>query len=161
MARMGLVIVIGAIIGSMVLANYMYMQYQTNFIETNAGETVMVGPVEYVITFEGTHEGNKETMPENTFVKIGITAKNTGDEKTLLSGGQFYLIDQKDQKHKAVFGEFSSKDLWLEWLEPNKPIEVTTQFDIPFDEEINYKIVIRQQKEQSTVDTASICLINC
>ena len=65
MARMGLVIVIGAIIGSMVLANYMYMQYQTNFIETNAGETVMVGPVEYVITFEGTHEGNKETMPEN------------------------------------------------------------------------------------------------
>jgi len=161
MARMGLVIVIGAIIGSMVLANFMYMQYQTNFIETNAGETVMVGPVEYVITFEGTHEGDKETQPENTFVKIGITAKNTGDEKTLLSGGQFYLIDQKDQKHKAVFGEFSSKDLWLEWLEPNKPIEVTTQFDIPFDEETNYKVVIRPQKEQSTVDTASVCLINC
>ena len=45
MARMGLVIVIGAIIGSMVLANYMYTQYQTNFIETNAGETVTVGPV--------------------------------------------------------------------------------------------------------------------
>ena len=39
MARMGLVIVIGAIIGSMILANYMYTQYQTNFIETNAGET--------------------------------------------------------------------------------------------------------------------------
>ena len=33
MVRMGLVIVIGAIIGSMVLANYTYMQYQTNFIE--------------------------------------------------------------------------------------------------------------------------------
>ena len=69
MARMGLVIVIGAIIGSMVLANFMYMQYQTNFIEVNAGETVMVGPVEYVITFEGTHEGDKETQPENTFLK--------------------------------------------------------------------------------------------
>jgi len=161
MARMGLVIVIGAIIGSMVLANFMYMQYQTNFIETNAGETVMVGPVEYVITFEGTHEGSKEVMPENTFVKIGIIAKNTGDEKTLLSGGQFYLIDKKDQKNKAVFGEFSSKDLWLEWLEPNKPIEVTTQFDIPFDEEFSYKVIIRPQKEQSTVDTASICLMNC
>ena len=161
MARMGLVIVIGAIIGSMVLANFMYMQYQTNFIEVNAGETVMVGPVEYVITFEGTHEGSKEVMPENTFVKIGIIAKNTGDEKTLLSGGQFYLIDKKDQKNKAVFGEFSSKDLWLEWLEPNKPIEVTTQFDIPFDEEFSYKVIIRPQKEQSTVDTASICLMNC
>ena len=76
MARMGLVIVLGAIIGSMVLANYVYTQYQTNFIEVNEGETVIVGPVEYVVTFEGTHDGSKEVMPENTFVKIGIIAKN-------------------------------------------------------------------------------------
>lgn len=158
---MGLVIVIGAIIGSMVLANYMYMQYQTNFIEVSEGETVVVGPVEYIVTFEGTHEGDKETEPENTFVKIGIIAKNISDENTVVSGGQFFLIDEKDQKHKAVFGEFSSKDLWLVGLEPNKPIEVTTQFDIPFDEDENYKIVIRPQKDQATVDTASICLTNC
>ena len=59
------------------------------------------------------------------------------------------------------FGEFSSKDLWLVGLEPNKPIEVTTQFDIPFDEDENYKVVIRPQKDQATVDTASICLTNC
>ncbi|ARS64365.1 Telomeric repeat-binding factor 2 [Candidatus Nitrosomarinus catalina] len=161
MARMGLVIVIGAIIGSMVLANYMYMQYQTNFIEVSEGETVIVGPVEYIVTFEGTHDGDKETEPENTFVKIGIIAKNISDENTVVSGGQFFLIDEKDQKHKAVFGEFSSKDLWLVGLEPNKPIEVTTQFDIPFDEDENYKIVIRPQKDQATVDTASICLTNC
>lgn len=158
---MGLVIVIGAIIGSMVLANYMYMQYQTNFIEVSEGETVIVGPVEYIVTFEGTHDGDKETEPENTFVKIGIIAKNISDENTVVSGGQFFLIDEKDQKHKAVFGEFSSKDLWLVGLEPNKPIEVTTQFDIPFDEDENYKIVIRPQKDQATVDTASICLTNC
>ena len=161
MVRMGLVIVIGAIIGSMVLANYMYMQYQTNFIEVSEGETVIVGPVEYIVTFEGTHDGDKETEPENTFVKIGIIAKNISDENTVVSGGQFFLIDEKDQKHKAVFGEFSSKDLWLVGLEPNKPIEVTTQFDIPFDEDENYKIVIRPQKDQATVDTASICLTNC
>ena len=161
MARIGLVIVIGAIIGSMVLANYMYIQYQTNFIEVNEGETVVVGPVEYVVTFEGTHDGDKETEPENIFVKIGIIAKNISDENTVVSGGQFFLIDEKDQKHKAVFGEFSSKDLWLVGLEPNKPIEVTTQFDIPFDEDENYKVVIRPQKDQATVDTASICLTNC
>ena len=161
MARMGLVIVIGAIIGSMVLANYMYMQYQTNFIEVSEGETVLVGPVEYIVTFEGTHDGDKETEPENTFVKIGIIAKNISDENTVVSGGQFFLIDEKDQKHKAVFGEFSSKDLWLVGLEPNKPIEVTTQFDIPFDADENYKVVIRPQKDQATVDTASICLTNC
>ena len=161
MARIGLVIVIGAIIGSMVLANYMYMQYQTNFIEVNEGETVIVGPVEYVVTFEGTHEGSKEVMPENTFVKIGIIAKNISEEKTAMSGGQFYLMDEKDQRHKAVLGEFSAKDLWLVGLDPGNPIEVTTQFDIAFDEDIKYKVVIRPQKDQSTVDTASICLTNC
>ena len=158
MVRMGLVIVIGAIIGSMVLANYTYMQYQTNFIEVSEGETVTVGPVEYVITFEGTHEGSKEVRPENTFVKIGITAKNISDEKTLLSGGQFYLIDEKDQKR--VNDSIGTASAHIS-IDPNKPIAVTTQFDVPFDEDVNYKVIIRPIKEQSTVDTASICLTNC
>ncbi|MDH3313401.1 MAG: DUF4352 domain-containing protein [Nitrosopumilus sp.] len=161
MARMGVIIVIGAIIASMVVANYMYTQYTTNYIESTAGKPIIVGPVEYIITFEGTHEGSKEVAPENTFVKIGITAKNISDEKTIISGGQFYIVDDKEQKHEAVYGEFSSKDLFLEALEPNKPIERTTQFDIPFDEEKKYKIIIRPQKDQSTVDTAVVCITNC
>ena len=161
MARIGIIIVIGAIIVSMGAGMYMYAQYQTNYITAVAGETVTVGPVEYTITFEGTHEGDKETIPENTFVMIGIVAKNIGDEKTLISGGQFYFVDEKEQKHKAVYGEFSSKDMLMEWLEPNKPIEKTTQFDILFDDEKQYKIIIRPQKEQSSIDTAVICITNC
>ena len=161
MARIGIIIVIGAIIVSMGAGMYMYAQYQTNYITAVAGETVTVGPVEYTITFEGTHDGDKETIPENTFVMIGIVAKNIGDEKTLISGGQFYFVDEKEQKHKAVYGEFSSKDMLMEWLEPNKPIEKTTQFDILFDDEKQYKIIIRPKKEQSSIDTAVICITNC
>ena len=161
MAGMGVVIVIGAIIVSMVVANFMYTQYTTNYIESVEGETIKVGPVEYTLSFEGTHQGSKDVPPENTFVMIGITAKNVGDEKTLFSGGQLYIVDEKEQKHKAVYGEFSSKDLLLEWLEPNMIVEKTTQFDIPFDEEKQYKIIIRPQKEQSTVDTAVVCITNC
>jgi len=161
MVKIGAMIVIGAIIASMGAGMYTYTLYQTNYIASVAGETITVGPVEYVITFEGTHEGSKEVVPENTFVMIGITAKNIGNEKTLLTGGQFYIVDEKEQKHKAIYGEFSSKDLFIEWLEPNKPIEITTQFDIPFDEEYQYKIIVRPQKEQSTVDTAVVCLTNC
>ena len=161
MARIGIIIVIAAVIVSMGVAMYMYAQYQTNYITAVAGETVAVGPVEYTITFEGTHEGDKKTIPENTFVMIGIIAKNIGDEKTMISGGQFYFVDEKEQKHKAIYGDFSSKDLLREWLEPNKPIEKTTQFDILFDEEKQYKIIIRPQKEQSSVDTAVICIANC
>ncbi len=161
MAGMGVMIVIGATIASMVVANFMYTQYTTNFIESTVGEKVIVGPVEYMVTFEGTHKGSREAVPENIFVKIGITAKNTGDEKTLFSGGQLYIVDEKEQKHEAFYGEFSSKDLWVDWLEPGQEIERTTQFDIPFDDEKQYKIIIRPQKEQSTVDTALICITNC
>ena len=161
MAQMGIVIVVGAIIASIVIANFAYTQYQTNYIETTAGETVKVGPVEYIITFEGTHEGSKEVKPENTFVMIGIFAENVSKDKTVISGGQFYIVDEKNQKHKAVYGPFSSKELGLEGLDPGKPIERTTQFDIPFDEDIQYKIIIRPQKDQVTTDTASICITNC
>ena len=109
MVRLGIVLVIGVIIGSMILANFMYMQYQTKLIETNAGEPVMVGPVEYIITFDGTHEGSKDVKPENIFVMIGIVAKNTGDEKTLLSGGQFYLIDEKIKNMKQFLVNLHQK----------------------------------------------------
>ena len=161
--KIGTIIVIGAIIVTMSAGMYMYGVYQTNYISSVAGETVTVGPVEYVITFEGTHDGSEEKRPENTFVMIGIAAKNIGEEKTLLTGGQFYIVDEKEQKHVAIYGEetFSSKDLFIEWLEPNKPIEITTQFDIPFNEETLYKIIIRPQKEQSTTDTAVVCITNC
>ncbi len=161
MVKIGAMIVIGFIIVTMAAGMYTYTLYQTNYIASVAGETVTVGPVEYVITFEGTHDGSKEVVPENTFVKIGTTAKNTSNEKTMLTGGQFYIVDEKQQKHEAVYGEFSAKDLFIEWLEPNKPIEITTQFDIPFDEEKQYKIIVRPQKEQSTVDTAVVCITNC
>ena len=145
----------------MVAGIYTYTQYQTNFITSVAGKTVIVGPVEYTITFEGTHEGNKENIPKNTYVMIEVTAKNVSNKKTIISGGQFYIVDDKGQKHEAVFGEFSPKDLFLEVLEPDRPIQRTTQFDIPFDEEKQYKIIIRPQKEQSTMDTAIICITNC
>ena len=161
MAQMGIVIIVGAIIASIVVANFAYTQYQTNYIETTAGETVKVGPVEYIVTFEGTHEGSKEVTPENTFVMIGIFAENVSKEKTVISGGQFYIVDEKNQKHKAIYGPFSSKELGLEGLDPGKSIERTTQFDIPFDEDIQYKIIIRPQKDQVTTDTASICITNC
>ena len=161
MANLGVVVVFGAIIISMGAGIYTYTQYQTNYITSIAGEPVIVGPVEYILAFEGTHQGNKEKMPENRFVMISITAKNISDKATIISGGQFYIVDDKEQKHEAVFGEFSSKDLFLEVLEPNKPIQRTTQFDIPFDEEKQYKVIIRPQKEQSTTDTAVICITNC
>ncbi len=151
----------GAIIASMGVAMFMYIQHEANYIEPSAGNTVKVGSVEHVITFEGIYDGNKENTPGNMFVMIGITAKNIGDEKTVISGGQVYFVDEKDQKHEAFFGEFSVINLFLEGLDPNKPIQRTIQFDVPFDEEKQYKIIIHPQKDQSTADTSVVCLRNC
>lgn len=160
MVAIVMIIILGAIIGSMGMAFYTYSEYQTNFITGMVGETITVGPVEYIITFEGTHEGSKEVKPENTFVKIGVIAKNIGKENTFLSGGQFF-INSGGKNYEATYGEFSEIDLRYEEIEQDKPVQRTTQFDIPFDEEKQYNIIIRPQKEQSTVDTGSICLINC
>ncbi len=105
MVKIGAMIVVGVIISTMAAGMYTYTLYQTNYIVSVAGETVTVGPVEYVITFEGTHDGSEEKRPENTFVMIGITAKNISDEKTTLTGGQFYIIDENEQKHVAIYGQ--------------------------------------------------------
>ena len=171
MVRIGVVIVIGVIVISMVVTMYMYTQYKTNFISVNAGEPVVIGPVEYTITFDGIHKGNEkliETKPDNTFVKIRIIAKNISEKKTLISASQFYLIDEKKQKHLPVYGGFSTEDLVYDgfrssdhWLEPNKPVIMSTQFDVSYDELNQYNIVIHPSKQQSSVDTAVICITNC
>ena len=59
-AGIAVVILFGAIIASMAVAIYMYSEYQVNFIETTAGKPVIVGPVEYTVTFEGTHEEDRK-----------------------------------------------------------------------------------------------------
>jgi hypothetical protein len=153
--------VIGAIVISMGAAMYMYTQYQTNFIVVKAGEPIVIGPVEYTIIFDGTHKGNKEAVPSDTFVKIRIIAKNISDEKTRISRSQFFLIDEKQQKHQPVYGKFSTEDLFDAGLEPNKSVILTTQFDIPYDEQKQYNIIIRPSKQQSSVDAALVCITNC
>lgn len=152
---------IGAIVISMGSAMYMYTQYQTNFIIAKSGEPVVVGPVEYRVVFDGTHKGNREKTPEDVFVKIRVNAENIGNKETRVSASQFYLIDEKQQKYQSTYDVFSAEDLSDLWLEPNKPVMFTTQFDIPYDELKQYSVIIRPSKQQSTVDTALICITNC
>ncbi len=155
------IIVIGAIIASMLIAGYMYVEYTPDYLEVAAGEPVMVGPVEYTVSFESTHMGDKEEKPEHVFVMIALTAENKGEDRTLLSGGQFYIEEEDGARHQAVYGNFSQKDLLVEWLEPGDIVERSTQFDIPFDEDASYNILIRPQKEQEFKDVGAVCITNC
>jgi hypothetical protein len=160
MVRMGLVIFLGAIIVSIGVAIYAYVLYQPNFLLVEEGEPIQIGPVKYIISYEGQHNGNEGVRPENSFFMIRITAENLGSETTKISGGQFFLLDN-NQKIEPIYGEFSQEDLFIHDLEPKKLQSFTTQFDIDFDEEKKYKIGIEARKEQSSIDIGIVCVLNC
>ena len=154
-------IIIAGIAASMVFATYMYNEYQPNFILVEAGQPVQVGPIIYTVEHLGMHEGDDDIKPNEIFFKINIIAENVGSTTTLLSGGQFYLLDENDKKYRAVYGQFDSEDLYNDNLKPNESITRTTQFDIPFDEDMKYRIGILPTKEQSSKDIGIICVMNC
>lgn len=162
MLNAGAVAVVAAVVASMAIALYFYGEYQTNFVYASAGEPVTVGPVRYVVEYDGTHEGSEETAPENgVFVKIRIRATNLGDGETRMSGGQFYIIDKDENKAQPVYGAFSDEDLLDDYLQPGRESVWTTQFDVPFDEQGQYSIGIRPTKVQSSSDIGIVCLLNC
>ncbi len=154
-------IFIAVIAASMLFASYMYYEYQPNFILVEAGQPVQVGPVIYTVEHLGMHEGDDDIKPNEIFFKIKIIAENVGSTTTSLSGGQFYLLDENDYKYRAVYGEFDDEDLYNDDLKPNESITRTTQFDIPFDEDMKYRIGILPTKEQSSKDIGIICVTNC
>ena len=160
MARIGILLVLAIMIPMIAISIYLLEDKSVNLIHVNSSDTVIIGPIEYSVTFDETHEGDKDTMPENVFLQVKITAKNINDEETVISGGQFYIL--KDTKrYNAVYGEFSPKDLQREILESGKAVERTTQFDIAFDEEEKYEVIIKPLREHSTSDTAIVCITNC
>lgn len=154
-------IIIAAIAASMVFATYMYNEYQPNFILVEAGQPIQIGPVIYTVEYLGMHEGDDDIKPNEIFFKIKIIAENVGSSTTLLSGGQFYLLDENDKKYRAVYGQFDNEDLYNDDLKPNESITRTTQFDIPFDDDMIYRIGILPTKEQSSKDIGIICVMNC
>lgn len=161
MIRIGPILVIGGIIASMGIALYYYDLYKPIIFDVNAGEPVNVGPVRYMIEYEGTHDGDEETRPEDTFVKIRIRATNLGEIETRMSGGQFRIVDENDTQTWPTFGNFSGEDLLYHYLEPERESVWTTQFDIPFDEKKQYVIKILPTKEQESKDVGMVCVINC
>jgi len=155
------VIIAVAVLASISLAGYFVILVQPNFINVNAGEPVQVGPVSYTIDYIGNHNGDKDTIPENTFFQISIIVENLGEESTMISGGQFYILDINNTKIQPTFGNFSDIDLLRLWIEPKEPITRTTQFDIEYDKDAQYRIGILASKLQSSPDIGIVCVTNC
>ncbi|MYC79851.1 MAG: DUF4352 domain-containing protein [Cenarchaeum sp. SB0661_bin_35] len=163
MIQIGMVIVLGAVIGSMAIALYAYVLYQPNIIEVSHGEPVVVGPIEYAIVFEDIHDGIDDARPNDRFVKIRINMMNVGTESATISGGQFYFVDTDGERHWPVYGNgtFGQEDLLRETLQSGEHITRTTQFDVPYMDDETYSVIIRPAKEHNSMDMAVVCITNC
>ena len=92
-----------------------------------------------------------------------MTAENKGDEIVRLTGGQLHLYDDSNKRFSPVFIGYGETELSLVDLEPQKAVTLTTQFDIEYDEEMQYRVGIVPNRHgmDGTQEIAFICIKNC
>ena len=186
MVKIGAIIVIAGIFISIGVAFLFYGEESFREVKVSSwGEPIMVGPinfdVQYVANFDflektkavkeweqrqieefGIMDPTKE-KPDGVFFQIQITAENMEDEIIEFTGGEFYLYDIDDKKWAASFVGYGDPELSEVKLEQNKAVTVTTQFDIPYDEEMVYRVGIVPNRfgMEQTTEIAFICIKNC
>ena len=161
MVKIFVFIIAGIIALSMVLAGSYFWTVQTIYITPESDESVAVADVMYDIEFVTIHDGTKEVKPEGVFFQISITAVNMRDEPTNLSGGQFILVDGNGITHIAQFLDTGPDELLYEKIEHGVAVTRTTQFDIKYDKDEQYQIIVKPLKEQKTNEWGKVCYKNC
>ena len=186
MAGIGTVIMLGIVVGSICVSMYLFLDGQIVTITGEPGNSITVGNVEFNIIHIGNYESLEKTqeykelektptaqrlatseMAEGVYFQIQITAHNTSTETVKFTGGQFYLYDINQEKYDAIFVGYADSGIIEELsvidLKPNETIVVTTQFDIPYDEEMKYTIGIIPNKYglQDAQERIFVCIKHC
>ena len=186
MVGIGTFIMLGIVVGSICVSMYLFLDSQLVDITEESGDSITVNNVEFNIS----HIGNYETLEkmkeyeelektqakkglatseiaEGVYFQIQITAHNIGTETVRFSGGQFYLYDVNQEKYDAVFVGYAGSDIIEELsmidLLPGSSVTVTTQFDIPYDEEMKYTVGILPDRFglQDSEERGFVCIKNC
>ena len=184
--KIGGILVIAGVIVSIGIAFFFYGEESFREVKVSSwGEPIMVGTVnfdvQYVANFDflektkdrtewekkqieefGIMDPTKE-KPDGTYFQIQITAENRGDEIVKVTGGEFHLYDINDKKWPASFVGYGEGELSVVELERNNSVSLTTQFDIPYDEEMVYRVGIVPNRfgMEQTTEIAFICIKNC
>ena len=186
MAGIGTFIMLGIVIGSISVSMYLFLDGQIVTITGEPGNSIMVGNVEFNIIHIGNYEILEKTkeykelektptaqriatseMAEGVYFQIQITAHNTGTETVKFTGGQFYLYDINQEKYDAVFVGYAGSDIIEELsaidLLPDSSVTVTTQFDIPYDDKMQYTVGIIPDRFglQDSEERGFVCIKNC
>jgi len=186
MLGIGTLIMLGIVIGSICISMYLFLDNQIVDIIEESGGSVTVGGVEFYVNHIGNYEileKNKEyaeiektqetkglatsEMAEGVYFQIQITAHNIGTETVRFTGGQFHLYDIDKTKYDAVFIGYADsgniEELSVVDLLPNGSVTVTTQFDIPYDDEMRYTVGIIPDRFglQDSQERGFVCMKNC
>ena len=186
MVGIGTLIMLGIVGGSICFSMYWFLDEQFVDIIGESGGSVTVGGVEFYVNHIGNYEileKNKEyaeiektqetkglatsEMAEGVYFQIQITAHNIGTETVRFTGGQFHLYDIDNTKYDAVHIGYDTsegtEELSVVDLLPDGFITVTTQFDIPYDDEMKYSIGIIPNRFglQDSQERGFICIKNC
>ena len=185
MVRIGGIIVIGAIFTAIAISFYFYSdEVLTDVKVSSFGEPVQVGTVmfdvQYVANFDylektkefklaekaevdrGLIEASNE-KPVHTYFQIQVTAENKGNKNVRFTGGQLHLYDESNKRYSPIFVGYGGNELSLIDLQPQKAVTLTTQFDIEYDEEMQYRVGIVPNRHgmEGTQEIAFICIKNC
>ena len=186
MVGIGTLIMLGIVGGSICFSMYWFLDERFVDITEESGDSITVGNVEFYINHIGNYEILEKTkeyaeiektqavkgiatseMAEGVYFQIQITAHNIGTETVRFTGGQFYLYDIDKTKYDAVFIGYDTsegtEELSIVDLLPNGSITVTTQFDIPYDDQMKYSVGIIPNKFglQDSQERGFVCVTNC
>ena len=182
MIRFGALLLLGLVIGSVSVSMFIFIDNTTIDVTPESGEHVQVGDIKFDVQFVSYYEilekkseylefekdliqkgiSSSET-PDGIYFQIQITAHNIGTETVRITGGQFHLFDTNNTKYDAVFIGYGEGELSLIDLEPNSSITVTTQFDIPYDDQMEYRVGIIPDRYglQDYQERGFVCVKNC
>jgi len=186
MVGIGTFIMLGIVIGSICVSMYLFLDNQFVDIFEESGGSITVGNVEFYVNHIGNYEILEKTkeyteiektqvvkglatseIAEGVYFQIQITAHNIGTESVRFTGGQFYLYDIDKTKYDAVFIGYADsggiEELSVVDLLPNGSVTITTQFDIPYDDEMRYTVGIIPDRFglQDSQERGFVCMKNC
>jgi len=182
MVGFGTLVILGLVIGSISVSMFIFTDNLTVDVTSESGGIIQVGDVEFDIQYVSNYEilekkseylefeknlvikgiDTSET-PDGIYFQIQITAHNMSTETIRITGGQFHLYGSDNTKYNAVFIGYGDDELSLIDLEPNNSVTLTTQFDIPYDDQMKYRVGIIPDRYglQDSQERGFICVKNC
>ena len=148
---------------------FAYFQLGTDNIELSKQTTYKIGDkvtldgISYMVTDSPTRTtGDTSKRPDGIYYRIPLKMENLGEQQKSVFRDQFTLIDSKNREYKTdEYWFYYVEDLvGGEGLSFNFPIERGIYFDIPYDEELQYKLKIKPWGKIS-FSYEIICVENC